>query len=157
MLGDEVAEIDDGLGWLEAGVKGGAGKFGGRHSGDLFHDGETGIAEVFQNFGDPPIVVGGFVSFAVLEIGGVKCFSAAGVIVEALVPERFEVEEVAGVFLDRPFVIAAFGQDFAREAVDGGSEAVGGGAEAIENFGGCIGRETELEGAREPFAAHAAN
>jgi hypothetical protein len=97
------------------------------------------------------------VGFAIFEIGGMKRFGAASVIVEALVPERFEIEKVAGIFLDRPFIVVAFGQSFGSEAVDGGSEAVGCGTEAVENFGGGIGRETELEGAREPFAAHAAD
>jgi hypothetical protein len=42
VLGNEVAEIDDGHGLLETRMEGRAGKFGGRHAGDLFHDGMTG-------------------------------------------------------------------------------------------------------------------
>ena len=86
MLGDEVAEVDHRHRSLETRVEGGAGKFGGSHPGDFFDDGETGIPEIGEDIGDRSGVVIGFVGFAVLEIGGVKRFSAAGVIAEALVP-----------------------------------------------------------------------
>ena len=86
VLGDEVAEIDDGHGLLETGMEGSAGEFGGRHAGDFFHNGATRGAEVGEDVGDRARVMGGFVGFAVLEVGGMQRFGAAGVIVEALVP-----------------------------------------------------------------------
>jgi len=59
---------------------------------------------------------------------------------------------VAGIFLDRPFVVPALGEDFGRKAGDSGCEAVGRGPETSEDFRDGLGRETELEGSGEPFA-----
>ena len=101
------------------------------------------------------IVVVGFVGLAILEIGGVQSLSAPGVIVETLIPEPFEIEKVADVFLDRPFVVVTFGEGLRGKTFDGGSEAIGRAAKAFENFRSGIGRETELESAREPASVRA--
>ncbi len=61
----------------------------------------------------------GFVGFAILEIGGVEIGGAGLIIIEALVPERFEIKKMSGVFLDRPFVAAPARKSFARQPADG--------------------------------------
>ena len=91
MLRHKKTEVDDSHRLLETRVQSGAGEFGGGHTGEFFDNRETGVAEVLQNFRDRAGVVIRFVGFAVLEVGGVKSFGAAGIIVEALVPQRFEI------------------------------------------------------------------
>jgi len=86
VLGDEVAEVHDGHGLLETRMERGPGMFGGSHSGDSFHNGETGRAEILQDIGNGAVVMGRLVGFTIFKVGGVQSGGAAGVIVEALVP-----------------------------------------------------------------------
>ena len=96
----------------------------------------------------------GFVGLAVFQVGGVKCNSAGGVIVEALLPERLEIEKVAGVFLDRPFAVRLSGEDFGRESADGGAQPVRRLPETLKKLRRGVGAKAKLEFAIEP--AHGA-
>ena len=94
--------------------------------------------------------MGGFVGFAVFQVGGMKRAGAGGVIVEALFPERFEIEKVSGVFLDRPFAVALSREDFGREAVNGIREPVRRLPKTLEKLRRGVGAKAELEFAIEP-------
>ncbi len=116
-------------------MEGGTGEVGSGHVREPIDDGVAGGAEVVEDFGDRAIVVGGFVRFSVLEIGGMQLGGAGVVIVETLVPERFEVEEMAGVFLDGPFSVGAVREDFRRQVAHGGGEAFRCASQSLEKGG----------------------
>jgi len=46
----------------------------------------------------------GFVGFSILQVGGGELRSGCNIIVDSRQPQRFEVEQVSGVFLGRPFL-----------------------------------------------------
>ena len=50
------------------------------------------------------------------EIGRVQLRSAGVVIIEPLVPQRFEIEQVSRVFLDRPFSFVLSREDFGQQS-----------------------------------------
>ena len=79
--------------------------------------------------------MGGLVGFAILEIGGVQLRRAGVVIIEPLVPQRFEIQEVSGIFLDRPFAFGLSGEDFGRQSAHGFGQAFRGSAKPLEKFG----------------------
>jgi hypothetical protein len=102
VLGDEETEVDDGHGLAQARVQRGARKLGGAHPREPFDDSGADGAEVSEDVGNRAVVMGGRVRFAVLKIGGMKLSGAGVIIIEALVPQRFKIEEMSGIFLDRP-------------------------------------------------------
>jgi len=150
MLGDEETEVDDGHGLAKAGVKRGAGEFGIVHSAEPFNDAVTDNFEVGQNIRDGAIVMAGFVGLAIFKVGGMQLGSARIVIIETLFPERLEIEEVAGVFLDRPFAVTASGKDFGRQSADRISQAFRSSPKSFQKFRSCVRPEAELKLAVEP-------
>jgi hypothetical protein len=150
VLGHEEAEIDDGHGLAQPRMQRRASELGRAHPRELLHDAAADGAEVREDVGDRTIVVSGVMGLAILEIGWVQLGSARVVIIEPLVPQRFEIEEMAGIFLDRPLALVLSRQHFWRQSADGAGEACGRTSQAFEKFGRCIRAEAELKFAVEP-------
>jgi hypothetical protein len=74
---------------------------------EFVDEGSAGGTKFSQEIGDVAGVVICIVGFAILQIGRRELGFGLGKIVEASTPERFEVAQMADLFLDRPFFIAA--------------------------------------------------
>ena len=88
-----------------------------------------------ENVRDRAIVMGGLVGLAILEIGRVQVRRSGVVIIEALVPQRFEIEKMSGIFLDRPFAVMLSGKDFGWQSADGIGQAFRRAPEPLQKFG----------------------
>lgn len=150
VLGDEETEVDNGHGLAKAWVERGAGELGIAHSGELFDDAGTDNFEVGQNIRDRAVVMAGFVGFAIFKVGGMQLGSADIVIIETLFPERLEIEEVASVFLDRPFAVMASSKDFGRQFADGIGQAFRSSPKSFQKLRSCVRPKAEFKLAVEP-------
>ena len=150
VLGHEEAEIDHGHRLSQPGMERGPAQLGRAHPGEPFHDPAAGGAEAGENVRDGAVVMGGFVRLAILKIGCVQFGSAGVVIIEPLVPERFEIKEMPGIFLDRPFAVSPANQDFGRQSTNGIGQAFRRAPEPLQEFGSSLGAEAELKPAVEP-------
>jgi hypothetical protein len=150
MLGHKETEIDDGHRLAKPRMKRGPDELGSAHPGEPVDDAAAHSAEVRENVGNWPIIVGGLVCFPILEIGRVQLGRAGVVIVEALVPQRFQVEEMARIFLDRPLAIAPFGEDFDRQAAHRAGQALRCRAKPFQKFRSSLRAEAQFKFAIEP-------
>lgn len=73
-------------------------------------------------------------------------------VVDAPGPKRFKIEQVAGLFLDRPFFTAAGGQTIGRNAAQEFFEASGRAAKTNTEVGIEIGGKMKFESSFEPLA-----
>ena len=94
--------------------------------------------------------MGGFVCLAILEIGRVQLRCACVVIVQPLVPQRFEIQEVSGIFLDRPFALGPAGEEFWWQSVDRLDEAFRHASKSLQKFGSDLHTEAKLKLAVKP-------
>ena len=62
--------------------------------------------------------MGALVRFAILEIGRVQFGGAGVVIIQAQVPQRFEIGKVTGIFLDRPLPFWLPGEHLWRQSAN---------------------------------------
>lgn len=100
VLGDKETKVDDRHPLLEARVKRGASEFRWAHLFEPLHELRASLAETGQNVVDRASVVTGLVRAAVLQVRGAESRSACVEIIEPLIPQRFEIEKMARVFLD---------------------------------------------------------
>lgn len=92
-----------------------------------------------------------FVGFAILKIGGREFFLGMDEVVDALAPKRFEIEQMAGLFLDGPFFAASRGEAIGRDAEQEFFEASGCTAQADAEIGVEIGGKVKFEFALKPW------
>ena len=78
------------------------------------------------------------VSLAVRHVGGVESCIAGEIFVDSLRDYGFEIEEMAGVFLNRPAAVCLVRQSFRREAVEQLFEARGCAPRARSSQGKCL-------------------
>ena len=152
VLGDKETEIDDGHRLLQPRVQRSAREVGPGHERKPFHDSAAGRAEVRENTRDRAIVMPGFVRLAVLQIGRVQLRRALVVIIEPLLPQRFEVRQVSRIFLDGPLAFAPTREDFERQSAHEAGEAFWRTPQALQKFGSDIQVEAELKPAVKPAA-----
>lgn len=151
VLSDEETEVDDGHRLAQARVQGGPREFGRSHAFEPLHDRGACVAELSENVIDGAFVVTRFVCLPVLEICGTQHLGARLEVIEPPIPQRLEVQQMPGVFLDRPLVRGGPArQEFGRESADRFSKAIGCAAQALENFIRAVRPEAELEFAIEP-------
>ena len=71
----------------------------------------SGRTKLCQNLLQRPRIVVCFVGFAIVQVGGSELMVARHVVLHAREPQRFEVNQVTGVFLRRPFLLRFPGED----------------------------------------------
>ena len=92
----------------------------------------------------------GLVRPAVLEVGGTQHGVARLEVVEAAGPEILEVEQMAGVLLNRPATVGAMHPNWSRQLAERVVEPIRGAAQPDENLPGRGGRETQRERPIDP-------
>ena len=102
VFGDKKTKVGYGHWLSQTRMERGAGEAGGSHPTKPGDDSAPGGAKAREQVGDGAIVMGGFVRFAILEIGRVQFGGAGVVIIQPQVPQRFQIEKVTDIFLDRP-------------------------------------------------------
>ena len=102
VLGHEEAEIDHRHRLLQAWMKRHARQRRRVHRLEPKQDGGPGAPEGVEQIRKRPLVVARLMSLAVVEVGGAEDRRAAIEVLEALFPQRLEVEQVAGMLLNRP-------------------------------------------------------
>lgn len=142
VLGDEIEMVDEAHGSLQARVRNGTGEEGMVYVFDAVQKDCSGCTEVREDLFEGVVVVFGEFGFAIGEVSCSELVAGEQVIADASKPERFEVEQVAGVFLSRPFLLRLGGECFVGMAAKGVFEPSGSAAEA----GAEIGEEFQLEG-----------
>ena len=150
VFGDEETEIDYGHRLLQPRMERPPRELRRTQARYPFCDRTTNAAELGEDVRDWTVIVPRFVRSAVFQIGGMQLRHALVIIIKPLFPKRFEIEEVSGVFLDRPFVILATRQRFARQSLDSSGEPVRRAPQPLEQCGCCVWREAELKCAVEP-------
>ena len=81
-------------------------------------DAEARVSEGGQQVIDGAGVVIRLVSLTILEVGRMKDGDAGVEVIQPLLPERFQIEKVADILLDRPGVPDADGQPLFRNPSD---------------------------------------
>jgi hypothetical protein len=94
--------------------------------------------------------VAGFVGLAILQVGGGELAGLGDVVLDPCQPERFHVQEVAGVLLGGPGPAWARGEPSRGTVVQGLFQAGRCAAQAAEEIGTEIDGEGELKSALKP-------
>ena len=151
---NEVAEIDQRHRLVEPWMSRNPREILRRHLREPRENRHSRSAKCGDQIAGDAIVVPRLVSPAVRQVCGVKRRRAAIEIVEPLIPERLEVEEMAGMLLNRPAAIRPVHPNVGRHPGEDGAGAIRGQGQPIQQRGGLGHRHTEHEGAIEP-AFHA--
>jgi len=109
-------------------------------------------AELLEDYRDGLGVVVGLVSLAISQVSRRKFVSIGQKVIHAREPQRFEVEQVPGMFLGRPFISGFSDQCFARGTAHEFFQSRRGAAQARTQVGMEFHGERELKFSLEPDA-----
>ena len=107
VFGYEVEMVDQAHGLFEAGMQERLRKLGGPKRFEFSRQGGARRPKFIEQLRHVSRIVIGFVCFAVLQVGRGQVLFAFHEIVDAGTPERFEIEQMADLFLSGPFFFFA--------------------------------------------------